>query len=211
MTDKVKEALSAIMDGEAGDLETRRLLDEIARDDALRDTWDRFHLARGVLAGDPVTAMDSAEAIRSLWGAVDSGTGEESVEVVEPLTRTRRRPFGLRTGAAVLGVAAAAVQAVLLYPVQESGGGLSSADSVAQAGSSETLPAEYATQDGLSPETPSAEYAAQEELSPEDRARAQTYLLQHLRRHSMANRAHPIPIAKLATYRPQSQPDRNEQ
>ena len=155
MTDRVKEALSAIMDGEAGDLETRRLLDEIARDDALRDTWDRFHLARGVIAGDPVTAMDSAEAIRSLWGAMDSGAGEESAEVVEPLTRTRRRPFGLRTGAAVLGVAAAAVQAALLYPVQESGGGLSSADSVAQAGSPETLAAEYATQDGLSPETPS--------------------------------------------------------
>ena len=208
MTDRVKEALSAIMDGEAGELETRRLLDEIARDEALRDTWDRLHLARGVIAGDPVTATDSAEAIRSLWDAVDSGAGEESAEVIEPITR--RRPFGLRTGAAVLGVAAAAVQAALLYPVQDSGGELSSADSVTQAGSPETLPAEYATRDGLSPETLPAEYAAQDGLSPEDRARAQAYLLQHLRRHSMANRAHPIPIAKLAIYRPQPQPDRNE-
>ena len=209
MTDKVQEALSAIMDGEAGELETRRLLDEIARDEALRDTWDRFHLTRSAIAGDPLDATDSADAIRRLWNAVDAGSGEESTETVETLPR--RRPFGLRTGAAVLGVAAAAVQAVLLYPVQESGGGLSSADSVAQAGSPETLPAEYATQDGLSPETLPAEYAAQDGLAPEDRARAQAYLLQHLRRHSMANRAHPIPIAKLAIYRPQSQPDRNEQ
>ncbi len=194
MTDKVKEALSAIMDGEAGELETRRLLDEIERDEALRDTWDRFHLTRSAIAGDPLDATDSADAIRRLWNAVDAGSGEESTETVETLPR--RRPFGLRTGAAVLGVAAAAVLAVWLYPVQDSGGERPPVDSVAQVGSSETLPAEHAAWDAL---------------SSEDRARAQTYLLQHLRRHSMANRAHPIPIAKLATYRPQSQPDRNEQ
>ena len=193
MTDKAKEALSAIMDGEAGELETRRLLDEIARDEALRDTWDRFHLARGAIAGDPVATNDSAEAIRRLWDAVDADAGEESTESLE--TIPHRRPFGLRSGAAVLGVAAAAVLAVWLYPVQDPGGERLPVDPVARVAVPATL----------------SEDAASDALSAEDRARAQAYLLQHLRRHSMANRAHPIPIAKLATYRPQSQPDRNEQ
>ena len=190
MTDKAKEALSAIMDGEAGELETRRLLDEIARDDALRDTWDRFHLARSAITGDPLDATDGAAAIKRLWNAVDAGEGE--TETIEALPR--RRPFGLRTGAAVLGVAAAAVLAVWLYPVQDSGGERQSADPVAQVALPATL----------------SEHAEREALSADDRAHAQAYLLQHLRRHSMANRAHPIPIAKLATYRPQPQPDRNE-
>ena len=191
MTDKVKEALSAIMDGEARELETRRLLDEIARDDALRDTWDRFHLARSAITGDPLDATDGAAAIKRLWNAVDAGEGDTETIEAHP----RRRTFGLRTGAAVLGVAAAAVLAVWLYPVQDSGGERPPTDSVAQVASSETPPAEHATL---------------EALSADDQARAQAYLLQHLRRHSMANRAHPIPIAKLATYRPQPQPDRNE-
>ena len=181
------------MDGEARELETRRLLDEIGRDDVLRTTWDRFHAARGVIAGDSPDALDAveaAEAIRRLWVAVDAGAeSDQTVELV-----AARRPFGLRTGAAVVGVAAAVVLAVWLFPVGESGGERSTAAPVAR----------------VSPPPKLAEDAAWEPLSAEDRARAQAYVLQHLRRQSMANRAHPIPIAKLATYRPQSQLDRGD-
>lgn len=192
MTDRAKEALSAIMDGEAGELETRRLLDEIAHDDELREAWDRFHLARSAMAGDPLDTTDGADAIRRLWNAVDAGAGEESGEAIEQIPR--RRPLGLRSGGAAIGLAAAVALAVWLYPVEEFGGERWMSDPVARV----AVPAAL------------SEHPGWEALSADDRARTQAYMLQHLRRHSMANRDHPIPIAKLATYRPQVQPDRNE-
>ena len=86
------------MDGEAHELETRRILDEIGKDDELRAAWDRFHLARSAMAGDPLDTRHGEDAIERLWEAVDAGAGEESAGTVEAVSR--RRPFGLRTGAA---------------------------------------------------------------------------------------------------------------
>ncbi|MDE0055373.1 MAG: sigma-E factor negative regulatory protein [Gammaproteobacteria bacterium] len=193
MTDKRKEAISAIMDGEAHELETRRILDEIGKDDELRAAWDRFHLARSAMAGDPLDTRHGEDAIERLWEAVDAGAGEESAGTVEAVSR--RRPFGLRTGAALLGLAASAVFSIWLYPVPRSGGEQLPVDPIAQV----PVPASLTEQ-------PAMEAA----LSAEERARAQAYMLQHLKRQSMANRGHPVPFAKLATYRPQPQFDTNE-
>ena len=188
------------MDGEAGELETRRLLDEIARNDELRDAWGRYHLARSAMVGNPldVTAGTDAgtDAIARLWNAVDAGAGEVSAEAEANERIPRRRPFGLRSGAAAIGLAAAVLLAVLLYPVEEFGG---------TSGQKLTAPvAQVPVPAAL------AEDARREALSADDRALARAYVLQHLRRHSMANRAHPIPIAKLATYQPRVQPAYNE-
>ena len=201
------------MDGEAGALETRRLLEEIARNDELRELWDRYHLARSAIAGDALDATDSADAIRRLWDAVDTGAYEESADTVEATgTVPGRQPFGLRTGAAALGIAASFVMAVWLYPIADSGGLRVTADPVAYSG---TQPAtQPATLPGIQQPvaTPASisDDATWATLSADERARAQAYLLQHHQRQSMVNRAHPIPYAKLATYRSQPQPDRNE-
>ena len=193
MTDKVREALSAIMDGEAAELETRRVLDRVAEDDDLRDRWDRYHLVRSVIAGDTADMRDGAEAIRRLWSGVEAGEGE-SEDLAAGDIVPHGHAFGLRTGAALLGVAAAAVFSIWLYPVQGYVADPIAADPVAQVSEPAAL----------------SGHVAWDALPAEDRARAQAYLLQHLRRHSMANRAHPVPIAKLAAYRPQSQVDPDE-
>lgn len=209
MTDRAKEALSAIMDGEAGELETRRLLEEIARNDELRELWDRYHLARSAVAGDALDTTDSADAIRRLWDAVDAGAYEESADTVEATeTVPGRQPFGLRTGAAALGIAASVVMAVWLYPIADSGGLRVTADPVAYSG---TQPATHpGIQQPMATPASISDDATWETLSADERARAQAYLLQHHQRQSMVNRAHPIPYAKLATHRSQPQPDRNE-
>lgn len=46
---KLKESLSALMDGEAGDLELRRILKELPNDSDLEQKWERYHLIRAVL------------------------------------------------------------------------------------------------------------------------------------------------------------------
>ena len=46
-----REALSAVMDGEAQELELRRTLDAVAGDASLRDRWQRHHRVRDALHG----------------------------------------------------------------------------------------------------------------------------------------------------------------
>ncbi len=46
-----REALSAVIDGEAQDLEVLRTLDAIAGDPSLRDRWQRHHRVRDALHG----------------------------------------------------------------------------------------------------------------------------------------------------------------
>lgn len=46
-----REALSAVMDGEAHELELRRTLDAVSADASLRDRWQRHHLVRDALHG----------------------------------------------------------------------------------------------------------------------------------------------------------------
>ncbi|WP_241263217.1 sigma-E factor negative regulatory protein [Parahaliea mediterranea] len=43
MTERMRESLSAIMDGEADDLELERVLRQIGEDSELRQTWMRYH------------------------------------------------------------------------------------------------------------------------------------------------------------------------
>ena len=57
MSEKLKESLSAVIDSEADEFETRRVLDEAATDAELKQTWERV---KGVMAPrdgglDPLT------------------------------------------------------------------------------------------------------------------------------------------------------------
>lgn len=52
MSDKHLEELSALMDGEASELEVRRVLGNIGKDQALRQKWSRYQLAGSVLRGE---------------------------------------------------------------------------------------------------------------------------------------------------------------
>ena len=65
-TDRDKEALSALMDGEAQQLELRRALDAIGRDPALRSRWQRQHRVSAAIQNqrfaDP--AVDVSRGVR---------------------------------------------------------------------------------------------------------------------------------------------------
>ncbi|MDO8860762.1 sigma-E factor negative regulatory protein [Haliea sp. E1-2-M8] len=54
MTEQLRESLSALMDDEANELEVQRLLGQLGEDEALRQTWVRYNLARSVISGQPV-------------------------------------------------------------------------------------------------------------------------------------------------------------
>ena len=58
MSEKLKESLSAVIDGEADEFELRRVLDEMNRDEVLAASWERYQdlkdrlLSLGRLLGD---------------------------------------------------------------------------------------------------------------------------------------------------------------
>jgi sigma-E factor negative regulatory protein RseA len=70
------ESLSALMDGEAKELELRRLLQRFPDDTALRAKWARYHLASSVIHKQqlPVVSLDLANAVRS---AIEDGMQSE--------------------------------------------------------------------------------------------------------------------------------------
>jgi sigma-E factor negative regulatory protein RseA len=56
--DRDREALSALMDGEAQELELRRTLEAVAGDGSLRDRWQRHHRVRDALHGQSANHTD---------------------------------------------------------------------------------------------------------------------------------------------------------
>lgn len=48
-SESLQESLSALMDGEAGELEVRRVLQATEQDPAVRGTWERYQVARAVM------------------------------------------------------------------------------------------------------------------------------------------------------------------
>lgn len=62
------ESLSALMDGEAEELEFRRILQCLPQDAEMRETWSRYQLAASILHKQnitPLPSLDFANAVRS--------------------------------------------------------------------------------------------------------------------------------------------------
>jgi sigma-E factor negative regulatory protein RseA len=60
----MNEKLSVLMDGELGELETRRVLQELGRDPELRAAWERYHVVRDALRGELELEAESGLADR---------------------------------------------------------------------------------------------------------------------------------------------------
>jgi sigma-E factor negative regulatory protein RseA len=62
--ERLEESLSALMDGEATEMETHRLLKALAGNSQLRDRWKRYHMASAAIKGEPATtSVDYSTAI----------------------------------------------------------------------------------------------------------------------------------------------------
>jgi len=58
-----KQALSALMDGELGEFELRRLLARIAASPELQQTWERYNLARAAFEPEPLDLRSAAASL----------------------------------------------------------------------------------------------------------------------------------------------------
>lgn len=118
----MKEKLSALVDNELDELETRRLLTALAADETLRATWGRYHIIGAVLRRESIAPVSIATRVAARLGQAPS-----------PARSFTRMAGQLALAASVAGVALIGAQWWL-------GGQLSSTTTVAQ---NTTQPVEY--------------------------------------------------------------------
>jgi len=128
MSDYERESLSALMDGEADDLELRRLLKSVEQDSDLSAQWQRFHLAQAVMheQGWPVSA--------SLADRVSQAIAQEPALQATPVTGFRQQMGRLAV--------AACVAIVAVVALQPAGSPQSSPEIASQTASPASVPAE---------------------------------------------------------------------
>ena len=104
------ESLSAMMDGEASELELRRTLKAVDGDGELSDTWRRYHLAQSLIKGQKIESkIDISAGVMSAIGAMETdSTASHSDNAV-----TAQRSSWMQ-GAASMAVAASVTLAVML-------------------------------------------------------------------------------------------------
>lgn len=71
----LEQALSALMDGEASELELMRVLKH-AEDDQLRQTWQRYQTVRAAMHQEPVMSVDVLAAVREAVAGIEPGRAE---------------------------------------------------------------------------------------------------------------------------------------
>lgn len=66
MNERNKESLSALMDGEADELEIRRVLNQLDKDDELRDNWKNYHLMGSLMRDESFDSLDLTRGINQI-------------------------------------------------------------------------------------------------------------------------------------------------
>ena len=112
MNQKVRESLSALMDGECSEFETRRVLKSLSEDASEEaDTWRRYHLMRSVMQRESITGA-STDLSASILARLEHERMEDVVSENE--THRRTVPFSFMGSAAI----AAAVSLMVMTGVQ---------------------------------------------------------------------------------------------
>ena len=206
MTEQLREALSAVVDGEADVFELRRVLDEVGRSPELAAAWTRYHLIGEHLRGEPLA--DAAQGRNAMADAV-----WESAVAAGPATGTDSAVgFDDHTAPASESMGKAALFSVVDQPpvTADSGVGLKKWAPVAVAASVAMMVligfnSIGDTNSGTAPEVADSiqiegpVYQLATEVSPSDVRRASAYMLHHVQQKALNNPG-VVSFVKVATY-----------
>lgn len=120
MTDRTIESVSALMDGEVEEFELRRSLDKIAEDSEASERWRRYHVARSVMKGEAVAAVDIdiSGSVMAALNDEEPFTTSKEPSSEQKTFRTSEMFWKPLTSMAV----AASVTAVVIFGAQNFGG-----------------------------------------------------------------------------------------
>jgi len=198
MTDRFHESMSAIMDGEADELELRRVLNEVIDNPELRGKWERYHMIRSHLHGDALL-VPSSDRKKSIRAGINEDVAAESSQSPEldviisgdssAYTTQPGKWKGRLTAVAV--AASVAVAVVLGFSLQHQ------------------LPGQALPRVAEAQVAPSQQPALNRTVnfaaapSKRDIERARAYMLHHTQQSAMSNPPGAIPFVKMAVYRTQ--------
>jgi sigma-E factor negative regulatory protein RseA len=186
MSEKLRESLSAVVDGEADEFELRRVLDELPKDPQLRVAWSRYHLIGAVLRSERVVSASLRERV---WAELDlEETAEEPVleSQAAPPSAQRRNPMVAR----VMGVAVAAVVAAGVVLV-----GLNGAFEEGDSGGRLVANTTGSADEGTS-------VIVTRPMSPQERDHIESLMLRHTQQLGM-NQPNLAAFTKMVTYQRQ--------
>lgn len=162
MNERMNESLSAMMDGEADELEIRRLLNQESQQEMF-DRWQNFQLIGSLLREEPATTLDLSKGVRQ---ALDGEPMDDIPAAPQPVQENKWR-WLMASGA----VAASVTMAVLVsvqWQQSDQNGGVQVAQTVA------TQPATMAVA-----EAPAVLSTQQQQELKEAQIRLQEYVLKH--------------------------------
>jgi sigma-E factor negative regulatory protein RseA len=116
MNNRNKESLSALMDGEADELEIRRVFNQLDKDDELRDGWKNYHLMGSLMRDENNEGIDLTQGInRILDGELaPSGATHANVSKLTDSSKTENQRHAWYKPLTSVAVAASVTLAVLL-------------------------------------------------------------------------------------------------
>ena len=120
MSEKLKESLSAVIDGEADEFELRRVLDEMNRDEVLAASWERYHTIGAVLRGEGINAPVTIQGVamrERIWAELQAEPDESEPGGENELAAVAGEPAAVSPGRrrwAPVAVAATVAMAVVV-------------------------------------------------------------------------------------------------
>lgn len=172
MNERIYESLSVLLDGEADELEIRRLLNQTEHDDALLEKWASYQMIGAIMRQEPVTHLDLAKGVRQ---ALD-GEPMDNVQPFPMMAKAKNNHWRLF---AASGAVAASVMVAVLVGVQWQQG---------VTGDLQNLPAIAAAQSvNHSVVEPSAVLIAMDEQQQHQLEEAQRKLQEYVLQHNEQN------------------------
>jgi sigma-E factor negative regulatory protein RseA len=190
MSEKLRESLSASIDDEADEFELRRVLDEMEKDEHLRDTWERYHLIGALMRGEG--GRRDADLRDSVWAALES---ERNLEDPDAPIELAASEDGVRVGGSqnrpwVGRITGLAVAATVAFAVVFGIGGFDQGEQAAPSLAASTVKIEGPQLE---------EIQLTREVSASDVQRANAYFLHHVQ-HKALNQPGVASFVKLVTY-----------
>lgn len=217
MNDRMNESLSALVDGEADELEIRRVLNQLEQDDELRQRWNRYQLIGSALRGEPATMVDLSKGIMQALdgepmdevpGGLNASAGGD-VPVGTTPSSGRFRSGWVASGAVAASVAFAVLLGARFMEAPESGTApaIAAVDTQAMAApvaqpAIQAVSADPSARVALEAAVASvqSEPVVDETRLREAQQRLHDYVMQHNQQSAMNNGRGLLPFARVTSY-----------
>lgn len=176
MNERMHESLSALLDGEADELEIRRLLNQTERDEQLFDKWANYQMIGAIMRQEAITEIDLAKGVRQ---ALD---GKPMDELNLEFTENKAQHGGVWRKLTASGAIAASVMVAVLVGVQWQQADLDNTPAPVLAAATtavETSSKETSASPALAMAAPVELTADQQQELEQAQRRLQEYVLRH--------------------------------